>query len=87
MIALLIRSAYNSICTSNADMETARQSYEMKQKEYESGKIKYELGMITNLQLTQIINELYEAQVNYANAKITYRLAVEKYKYEITIGL
>lgn len=87
LIALLIRSAYNSICTSNADMETARQSYEMKQKEYESGKIKYELGMITNLQLTQIINELYEAQVNYANAKITYRLAVEKYKYEITIGL
>ena len=43
--------------------------------------------MITNLDLTSSINDLYSAQVSYANAKLTYRLAVEKYKYEITVGL
>ncbi|MBQ8526535.1 MAG: TolC family protein [Clostridia bacterium] len=87
LIALLIKSSYNSILTSKADMDTAQLSYEMKLKEYESAKLKYDLGMITNLQLTQTINELYESQVEFANAKITYRLAVEKYKYEITVGL
>ena len=33
------------------------------------------------------INELYDAQVSYANAKLGYRMAVEKYKYEISTGL
>lgn len=87
LIALSIQSGYNNILTSEANMETARQTYEIKLLEYESSKLKYELGMITNLDLTSSINDLYSAQVSYANAKLTYRLAVEKYKYEITIGL
>lgn len=87
LITLLIKSTYNSIVTSKAGMNTAQLSYEMKLKEYESAKMKYDLGMITNLQLTQVINDLYDAQVAYANAKVSYKLAVEKYKYEITIGL
>ena len=61
--------------------------YEIDLKEYDAAKLKYELGMITNLELTSCINDLYSSQVNYANAKLGYRLAVEKYKYEITIGL
>ncbi len=87
LIALSIRQAYNKILTSNADMENLRLTYEMKLREYESAKLKYELGMITNLELTSSINDLHSAQVSYANAKLTYRLAVEKYGYEITIGL
>lgn len=87
MITLLIKSAYNSITTSKTGMNTAQLSYEMKLREYESAKMKYDLGMITNLQLTQVINDLYDAQVAYANTKVSYRLAVEKYKYEITTGL
>ena len=43
--------------------------------------------MITNLELTKSINDLYEAQTAFANAKVKYRLAVEKYKHEITLGL
>ena len=87
LISLLIKTSYNSILTSKANMGTAQLSYEMKLKEYDSAKLKYELGMITNLDLTQAINALYEARTQYANAKVAYRLAIEKYKYEITIGL
>lgn len=87
LIALSIKSQYNTIITSNAKMETARTQYEIDLKEYEAAKLKYELGMIANLELTKSINDLYNSQVNYANAKLNYRLAVEKYKHEITIGL
>lgn len=87
LISLLIKTSYNSILTSKASMDTAKLAYEMKLKEYDSAKLKYDLGMITNLDLTQAINSLYEAQTQYANAKVTYRLAIEKYKYEITVGL
>ena len=87
LIALSVKSQYNTIITSSAKMETARMQYEIDLKEYEAAKLKYELGMIANLELTKCINDLYTSQVNYANAKLNYRLAVEKYKYEITIGL
>lgn len=87
LIALSIKSCYNNIITTKADMNTAELTYNMKLKEYDSAKVKYELGMITNLELTKTINELYEAQTSFANAKLSYRMAVEKYKYEITIGL
>lgn len=87
LIALSIKSSYNSIITARADMNTSELTYNMKLREYESDKVKYELGMITNLELTETINDLYNAQVSFANAKLNYRMAVEKYKYEITIGL
>lgn len=86
-IALMINSYYNNILTSNENLGIAQKSYELKLKKYNSDKLKYELGMITNLELTETINGLYEAQVQYANAKIAYKLAVEKYRYEITTGL
>jgi len=87
LIGLSVKSAYNKIITTKANMETARMQYEIDLKEYDATKLKYELGMIANLELTKCINDLYTSQVNYANAKLGYRLAVEKYKYEITIGL
>lgn len=87
LIGLSLKSSYNKIITTKANMETARMQYEMDLKEYDAAKLKYELGMIANLELTKCINDLYSSQVNYANAKLSYRLAVEKYKYEITIGL
>ncbi len=87
LIALSIQSGYNNILTAKAEMNTAEKSYNINQKKYQSDNMKYQLGMITNLELTKSINDLYEAQTAFANAKIKYRLAVEKYKYEITVGL
>ena len=82
-----IHSAYNTILTNHSAMDIARRTYEMKLKEYDASKLQYELGMITNLELTDKINALYEAQVDYAQKKLDYRMSVEKYKYDITIGL
>ena len=87
LITLSIRSTYNNILTSKAEMNTAEKSYNICQKKYQSDNMKYELGMITNLELTKSINDLYEAQTAFANAKVKYRLTVEKYKHEITLGL
>ena len=87
LIALSIRQADNAMITASSDMEVAKSKYEITQSEYESSKLKYELGMITNTDLTEAINSLYQAQVSYANAKLNYRMAVEKYKYEISTGL
>ena len=87
LIKLSIRNSYNEILTSASSMDISKRQYEMKLKEYQADKAKYDLGMISNIELTATINELYNAQVAYANAKLTYTMAVEKYKYEITIGL
>lgn len=86
MIALSIKSSYNKVITTSAKLETAKLQYEVELNKYDAAKLKFELGMISNLELTKCINDLYTAQVNYANSKLSYRLAVEKYKYEITIG-
>ncbi len=87
LVELSIHSAYNTILTNHSAMDIARRTYEMKLKEYDASKLQYELGMITNLELTDKINALYDAQVDYAQKKLDYRMSVEKYKYDITIGL
>lgn len=84
---LSIRGAYNSILTSKQSMDIAKSRYDMELREYDAAKIKYATGVISNVELTTCINDLYDAQVSYANAKLTYRMAIEKYKYEITTGL
>ncbi len=86
-ISLSLKNSYNSTLTTHTAMELAKRQYEIKLKAYDAVKLKYELGMISNLELTNSINELYDAQVSYANAKLNYRMAVEKYKYEISTGL
>ncbi len=87
LIKLSIKTAYNNIVNSLDKMNISQKQYEIKLKEYEAAKIKYELGVIANIELTKAINDLYDAQVSYANAKLSYRMAIEKYKYEITTGL
>lgn len=87
MIALKIKSAYNNIITSKSNLDIAKRQYEMNLKRYEAAKIKYDLGIISNIELTQAINELYDAQVSYAQGKQSYKMAVEAYKAEITVGL
>lgn len=87
LMRLSLKSAYNDIITSAQNMSISQKQYDVKLREYEASKIKYDLGIISNIELTKAINDLYDAQVSYANAKLTYRMAIEKYKYEITTGL
>lgn len=87
MIDLAIRSEYNTIVTTHSSMKIAERTCNMHLSEYEAAKVQYDLGIITNLELTEKINNLYKSQITYSQAKLNYRMAVEKYKYDITIGL
>lgn len=87
MTKLSVQSMYNAILSAKDKMDISEIQYNIKRKEYNAAKLKYELGVIANVELTKAINDLYDAQVSYANAKLTYRMAIEKYKYEITTGL
>lgn len=86
-IRLLIKSAYDAVITARDQITTAEQNVKIQSSLYEAAKLKFEMGMITNLELTSAITDYSQAEENLENAKLTYKLAVEKYKYEITIGL
>ncbi len=87
LIGLGIRNTYYNILSAKESLTSATTDFEIKQLEYEVAKVKYEVGSITNTQLMQAQNAMSAAEVQLENAKLAYLLAVEKYKYEITIGL
>lgn len=86
-IGLSINSSYNNILDSIDSLKLAEESLDIRTQEYNVALIQYELGLITNSQLTGIMNSLTSTKIQLDNAKLTYKLAVEKYKYEISIGL
>ncbi len=87
LIALSINSSYNAILDAHSALKLAEQSVSIKEQEYDVAKIQYSLGMITNTQLTAAMNGVTNARIELENAKLTYKLAVKKYGYEISIGL
>ncbi len=87
MIALSIRNEYMSILTAEENIKKAESALKVKQIEYDSAKIKYDMGVMTNLQLTSVMTELDSCKVQLENANLSYMLAVQKYGYDITIGL
>ena len=87
LIGLSIRACANNIYTTKGNLEIAAMSLDVKQREYDTAKLKFEMGMITNLELVKIQTELLQAQTELESAKLSYKLAVEKYQYEITYGV
>ncbi len=87
LIALSIKSTYNSVFDSQDALSVAEAKREIKEQEYTVAKLKYDLGLITNSELTNAMLNLSSASIELDNAKLTYKLAVQKYSYEITLGL
>lgn len=87
LIALSINSSYNSILNAQDSLKLAEQNVELREQEYNVAKIQHGLGMITNTQLTAAMNSVSNARIELENAKLTYKLAVKKYGYDITIGI
>lgn len=86
-IALLIDSSYYSIMNAEDELLLAEESLSLAKQSYDIALAQYNLGLITNSQLTSAINNTKDAGIGLENAKLNYKLAVEKYKYEISIGL
>lgn len=87
LIKLSIQKNYYSILSVKGDVNLADKSSTIEQKRYDIAKAKFDLGMITNTELTTELNDTYQCEVKLENAKLQYKLAVEKYKYEIKTGL
>ncbi len=87
MIGISINSSYNAILDAKDSLLISEDNLLLKQKEYNVAKIQYDLGLITNTQLTAIMNNVTTAQTELDNAKLKHKLAVIKYGYEITVGL
>lgn len=87
LIALSIKQEYNEILSASEAIQSAESALNVKQTEYDSACIKYEMGLITNLEKTEIMAELDSCKVQLENAHLTYMLAVQKYNYDIGIGL
>lgn len=87
LILLGIKSSYNNISSSRNNVILTEETFKLKKNNYEIAKVKYEQGMITNAELLNILNDVYTAEVEFENAKLKYVLAVDKYKYDIEIGI
>lgn len=86
-IALSLNNTYNSCLTAKDSLNTAQTSADIAKQTYDINKVKFGSGMITNTELTKSLNDYLNANISLENAKLTYKLAVEKYGYEISIGL
>ena len=87
LIALSVRSTYNSVLAAADSLDNARCSADIAKRTYDINKVKFDNGMITNSDLTTSLNNYLNAETALENAKLTYKLAYEKYGYEISIGL
>lgn len=87
LIKLSLKNEYAAILTGKDDVTSAESNLEIKQIEYDSTKIKFEMGMVTNLELTSKMAELDSAKVQLENAKLTYLLAVLQFDYDTNIGI
>ena len=87
LILLSVRNSYNAVLNADDSLKIAQKSTDIAYKRYEINKIKFENGMITNSDLTASLNEYLSSAISLENAKLSYKLAVEKYAYDVTIGL
>lgn len=86
-IKLGIKNTYNSVLSAAKDIEIAEINVDICKQKHEAGRLKYEMGMITDSELTSLMNDYITAEVNLEKAKLSYKLATSKYGYEITEGI
>ncbi len=86
-ISLLIKNSYYTAVDSINQIKLAEDRLNLLKKEYETYKIKNELGMITNHMLNTKADELTECEIAYNNSLLAGKLAIEKYNYDITTGI
>lgn len=87
MIKLGLENEFTGVLGEMDAISVAEYDLEIKQALYESAKVKHELGMITNLELTGAMAELEASRVTLENARVTYALGVIKFGYNTTIGI
>lgn len=87
LIALSMKSTYYNALNAKDALTTAITSAEIAKQKYDIAKLKFDGGMITNSELTRALNDSLSENIKLENAKLTYKMATEKYYAETTIGL
>ncbi len=82
-----LESEYAAILTAADEITACENDLEIAQSLYESKKTMYDLGLITNLELTSAMTELDSSKMQLENARVSYALAVIKFGYSTTIGI
>ncbi len=78
-IATEVRRAARAVETAAKQIEAARISREFQEKNLDAERKRYENGMSTSFQITQIQEDVTQARSNEVTAKITYRTALAEY--------
>jgi outer membrane protein len=78
-IATEVRRSARAVETAAKQIEAARISREFQEKNLDAEKKRYENGMSTSFQITQIQEDVTQARSNEVTAKITYRTALAEY--------
>jgi len=78
-IATEVRRAARAVETAAKQIDAARISREFQEKNLDAEKKRYENGMSTSFQITQIQDDVTQARSNEVTATITYRTALAEY--------
>lgn len=80
-----VEKAYYDLYQIGKELEIAKENLQLSQRQYEQGKLKYDLGTISNQELLGMEIGLYQAQGAYDSAKMYYDL--QTMSFQSTIGL
>lgn len=87
MMKIALESEYATILTAADEIVACENDLEVAEAMYESRKTMYDLGLITNLELTGVMAELDSSRMQLENARVNYALAVVKFSYSTTVGI
>ena len=87
MMKIALESEYATILNGADEIKACENDVDVAEALYESKKTMYDLGLITNLELTAAMTELETAKVKLENARVNYALSVIKFAYSTTIGI
>jgi outer membrane protein TolC len=78
-IVLNVRNAHRAIETGSRQIDAAAKGKELAERNLDAARKKYDNGMTTSFEVSQIQNQLSDAQSKYLNALALYRKAVSAY--------
>jgi outer membrane protein len=78
-IATEVRRAARAVVTAAKQIDAARVAREFQEKNLDAEKKRYENGMSTSFQITQIQDQVTQARRDEVTAKVTYRTALAEY--------
>lgn len=80
-----VEKAYFDLLQTEKELKIAEENFALAQKQYEHGKLRYDVGMISQQQLLGLGLSLSQSQSGYESAKMYYGL--QKMSFRNTIGL